>query len=391
MQRLPYAILFLALFIQCSPLLIEPSRDYTCRFPLDESLVSHPLSSDFQAVLAENSKNDIAGGVALVKDQSGFWMGASGYADLESKDVLKICHPFLIASITKMFTATCILQETEKGNLDIDTKIVEYLSEAWIKDISNTESATLKQLLNHTSGIPDFYDNTRFELTRLNRENNDFSTLDVLAYAEGLDAYFPAGTEYEYSNTNYLLLGLILEEVTGENLADIYKSHIFDPLGIKSGYYSTDEPFPSDLIKGYGEPLDGELIETEWLYVDEMGTADGGIAIHIYDLFLFVQGLFEGDLVLPETKAEMLTPISLTEDDSETILGHQRNGLGVEIYDTPKGGEGYGHTGGIDGFLSYAMYFPTSKSYVIYLQNTASYDNEDRINLINELTELMKK
>jgi len=371
--------------------MVEPLKDYTCRFPLDESLINHPLSQDFQDVLSNNRKNDISGGVALVKDQAGFWMGAAGYADLGTQEALEICHPFLIASITKMFTATCILQEYEKQNIDLDAKITEYLPEAWINDISNTEIATVKQLLNHTSGIPDFYDNTRFELARLNRENNHFSTLDVLAYAEGLDAYFPAGTEYEYSNTNYLLLGLILEEVTGENLSNIYKSRIFDPLGIKSGYYSTEEPFPSDLIKGYGEPLDGELIETEWLYVDEMGTADGGIAINIYDLFLFTEGLFEGDLLLPETKAKMLTPISLTEDDSETILGHQRNGLGVEIYDTPKGGEGYGHTGGIDGFLSYTMFFPASKTYVIYLQNTASYDNDDRITLINELTTLMEK
>ena len=390
MKQLTTLFFCVLIFSQCQKDPIDTTK-YSCRFSVDEKLINHPHSNDFMDVLVQHRKNAIAGGVALVKDKDGLWIGADGYADLASKTNIEICNPLLIASITKMFTATCVLKQTEMNAIDLESKISNYLPAQWIKNISNANIATVKQLLNHTSGIPDFYDNPRFELARINVDNNHFSTREVLAYAEKLDPYFTPGSDYEYSNTNYLLLGLILEQVTGKELSEVYKTTIFNPLGIQSGYYSVNQPFPSDLVTGYGEVNDGELIETKWLYVDEMGTADGGIAINIYDLYLFAEGLFEGDLLLDETKEKMLASITLKEDDSETILGHQRNGLGIEIYDTPFGGEGFGHTGGIDGFLSYLMYFPSSKSFVIYLQNTASHDNDDRIAIIDGLTKLMAK
>jgi D-alanyl-D-alanine carboxypeptidase len=363
---------------------------YHCKIDIELDS-EHPKSDEYQSLLEKYRRQDLVGGIALVKDKEGLWMGADGLADIENDIQIKPCQPFLIASITKMFTATAILMMVDNQKINLDQNIASYLSSKTTNRLANAKDASVRQVLNHTSGIPDFYDNSAFELRRFNVANNHFNTTQILNFAKGLKPYFEIGTDYEYSNTNYLLLGLVLEKLLDKPLGEIFQELIFDKIGLESAYYDAKNPKPEGLIKGYAEPIKSEIIATEWLYLDELGTGDGGIAINIYHLYLFAEALFEGDLLSQNAINEMLIPITLNSDDSEMILGHQKNGLGVEIYDTPEGGEGFGHTGGIDGYSSYLMYFPSNNSYVIYFQNLASYDIDSRVSIINGLTKISNK
>ena len=237
--------------------------------------------------------------------------------------------------------------------------------------------------MNHTSGIPDYY-TLQFELDRINREDNGWTQEEVLAYAFGKKATNAIGETYYYSNTNYLLLGMVIEKASGLSLQEAYEQKIFIPAGLSSAYYSTTRPIPPGTVKGYVDIYgNGQYVESEFLYRDELNTADGGIAINAYDLGLFFEKLLKGDIISEQSLAEMTAYEDLPSDWVDEDFGHFQNGLGLEHNRTPYGNSS-GHTGGIDGFLTIAQYFPEHDATFILLVNSGSYENQQRLNIYRE-------
>ncbi|MEO0469009.1 MAG: serine hydrolase domain-containing protein, partial [Bacteroidota bacterium] len=260
----------------------------------------------------------------------------------------------------------------EDGMLSVDDPIANYLDQEVSDKLTNVEGCKITHLLAHTSGIPDYY-TINFELDRFNREDNGFAQEDILAYTYGKPATNAVGETYYYSNTNFLLLAMIAEKATGKAMADLYQQYIFDPLNLESGYYGTgDSRLPKGIAKGYADIYgSGSHAESQFLYQDELGTGDGGLAINAYDLFIFLQALGEGQLLSGESEARMFDWFDLPEDWVWEDLQQIKNGYGVEYF-APKGEPAIGHTGSVDGFLSVALYFPEKDLSVILLTNNAS-------------------
>ena len=372
-------VLVLLILQSCEKADIIPETYYDCEVEHSDSIALHPKAGTYQELLDRHQKNRMVGAVLLIKDREGLWVGAAGQADIASNVSMKPCNTFLIASISKVFTAAAIYRYLDRGMLSLDDKLSVWLPSEVSDRIANSEQATLRHLLGHRSGIPDFYTN-RFELDRINRVKNGWTKEEVLEYIYDKSPEFAPDETYAYSNTNYLLLSIVLERVSGLSFEDIYQQELFNPLGLSSAYYSESEPIPAGCVRGYADAhADGQLVDSQHLYEDELGIGgDGGIAINAYDLAVFLEQLMKGQVISSSSLVEMTNWFSMPENWHWDSYGQIENGYGLEKFDTDYG-FAVGHTGSIDGFGSFGFYFPEEDmTYVLLVNNTKAFDTAKR-------------
>lgn len=357
-------------FFSCEQNEVFPSDYYDCSFDFSDSSSIHPKSAVFQEILDSNRREGLVGAVLLVKDENGLWIGAAGQADVESGVEVRPCHSFFIGSISKSFTAAAVFSYIDEGLLSLDDPINQWIPRSLTDEFANGNDARIRHLLSHTSGIPDYY-TTAFELDRFNRVDNMFSKEAVLEYIYGKSSVSGVGEEYSYSNTNYLLLAILLEEATGLSLAEIYQRRVFEPLNLSSGYYSETQRIPPGVVKGYAELYEGgNFVESEFLYLDELGIGgDGGIAMNAYHTGRFFERLSKGDLVSPAALQQMTDWFPLPDPITDGPVRFFENGFGLERYQTDYG-NALGHEGGIDGYAALALYFPERDATLVLLTNT---------------------
>jgi D-alanyl-D-alanine carboxypeptidase len=386
-----YLIIILTIaiaFSACSESLVLDEEYYECQLPFNDSSEQHPNAFDYQQILDKAQKQGIIGASVMIKDASGVWLGTAGMADVSNNIKLQSCTPMFIASISKVFTAALIYTFVEDGTLSLDNYVTDWLGESALKNLSNAGEAQIKHLLNHTSGIPDFY-TMKFDMVRLNKEFNNFSLLEILDYARGLEAYNPVGDGYRYSNTNYILLGMIIETASGKKLSDLFTERIFIPNQLQYAYYGGDNPIPQGAAKGYVDMYgDGKLVEATFLYNDEIVSPDGGIAITAYETGLFFEKLIKGEVINDTSLATMLTSFELPDGWWDPTYHTMQGANGIQKFLTPNG-IAYGHTGGIWGFSSVVQYFPDSDRTFVMIMNSASYDEEAKKTIYNECMEIM--
>lgn len=377
-------VLFIVSFfviISCKKDQINPKDNYECNFSFNDSSWLHPKANIYQNILDQNMKDGLVGAVLLVKDKNGLWIGSGGKADIASNIDMKPCNTFLIASISKVFTAAAVYKYIDKGIIKMDDPINKWLSSEINDEVGNAKEAQIKHLLSHTSGISDYYTDM-YELDRMNKVNNHFTKEEVLTYIYGKKTHFTPGETYHYSNTNYLLLAIILENASGLSFETIYEQEVFSPLVLNSAYYSESKPIPDGCVKGYSDLFTaGQLAESQNLYEDELGIGgDGGIAINAYDLANFLEQLIKGNLISSASLNEMTNWFDLPEDWHWETYGETENGYGLEKFNTDYG-YAVGHTGGIDGFNSYGFYFPEKDmTYVLFVNNTRAFNkSKDQI------------
>lgn len=290
---------------------------------------------------------------------------AVGFAD---GDTVR-AHPedqFKVASITKTMTAVVILQLAEEGALALDAPAATYLTAVpYVRihaihrynDTLYGEQITVEQLLNHRSGIADLFEDAmvRFYLSELLHKKRVWSTEKLLArfykYNLPKKAHFKPGTGYRYSDTNYFLLGLIAQQVTGKTLAELYRERIFQPLGLNATYFEYYEP---PRPNGHTTHQFLWRINVTRKLNTSYDWAGGGVVSTCGDLARFLEGLFANQLFeKPETLARMVADIPHRFPTGKTTS----YGYGINRYlynDTVF----YGH-GGFWG--SQVMYSPEKK------------------------------
>jgi len=370
---------------------VFPKSYYQCDFSFADSSNVHPKASTYQNIVDQNRKNGLVGAILLVKDKDGLWIGASGKADIASDVEMQPCNTFLIASISKVFTASAIYKYVDKGILTLEDPISKWLPNTIADKVENVHEAKIKHLLSHTSGIRDYYTD-KFELDRKNKVWNAWTQEDVITYIYDKKASFEVGQTYGYSNTNYLLLSLILERASGLSLEQVYQQEVFTPQGLASAYYSESSPIPLGCVKGYDDiNRDGRVVDSQYLYGDEIGIGgDGGIAINAYDLAVFLEKLMKGELISETSLSAMTNWFELPADWQWEMYGQTENGFGIEKFNTEYG-YAVGHTGGIDGFSTFAFYFPdTDMSYILLVNTTIASETPENEIFKSTLKEMFK-
>jgi len=294
-----------------------------------------------------------------------------GYSDLENK------KPFLdntivaLGSNTKEFTSTAVQILKNRGLLNLDDKIEMHLANKLI-DGSNV---TVRQLLCHTSGLADFFDIEDKYQPNLTSFNS------IIATTATLPKRFLAGEKYEYNNTGYLLLGKLIEKVSGQNLGDFYREHIIAPLKLYNTYYLGDTFFPTNMSKSYDE-IDNEIIpfESTHQYYSEyrISQGAGGVGGSLKDFIRWHTAILKGKLLPMSSINEMITPCTIN-DGSKT-----RYGLGIEIR-AIDGEIYYLHGGATNGFVSDALYFPNRDISLAFVSNTWKNPTKYKYLLIKEV------
>jgi CubicO group peptidase (beta-lactamase class C family) len=272
------------------------------------SIISSPVAAD------KPIKNDV---LYVAKGDGSFtWSGAAGYADPANKILMTAGTPIYIASVTKLYTATAIMVLYEKGRLSLDEPMASYLPDEMIHGIQvyqghdYSHEITVAQLLAQTSGIPDYYDEkardgkTLFDL--LLADPGRAWTVDE-AIARSRDQMTPSfkpGDKAFYSDTNYQLLGKIVEARTGKPLDEVYKELLFQPLGLKHtwlvGRSRPMEQPAAAVARVYSGEADITGIRAKSVY-----WADGGIVSTAQDGVAFLTALNQGRIIKPETLAKM--------------------------------------------------------------------------------------
>jgi D-alanyl-D-alanine carboxypeptidase len=269
---------------------------------------------------------------------------------------------FRIASITKPFVATVVLQLAQEGRLRLDDRLSRYLP-----TFPGAERITLRHLLNHTSGVPDFELADRFGETLLADRQRRWRTTEILALVTGIRPDFAPGARYSYSNTGYVLLGEVIRAVTGVTWAAEVRRRIIDPLHLRHTYVAGAEPVPGGVLPGYYDADndgDQENIETgrSWPSLETAEGPAGAIVSTAADLAVFGGALFRGRLLAPASLRQMVA-------DGPHHPRTSNYGLGVEITRPDYRTTVWGHGGALPGFRSALWYVPQRDVVIVVLAN----------------------
>lgn len=364
------------------------------------ALNTHPDSDRFQDFINEKVQQGLPGITMFIQTPDGIWSGASGVADIPNNIAMQVCNLQKAGSTTKTFTATLILKLYEQGELDLDDPISMYLSDNIVNKVANAETATIRQLLNHTSGITDYLGQLSYQVfDYYDNPTKVWTAMEELEYIFDESADFTAGTKVEYSNSNYLLLGMIAEAISGLSGEQLYNNMIYSPLNLFNTYLYQNGNQPQGLVRGYFDEFgDGSFIDITSLRRFSNSMV-GGVSTTVEDLNTFLRAAMTTDVLFTqETINEMLTisSVPFSNDDDFTFGDENKvngvNGIGLCWFqlDTDYG-IAYGHNGGFNGRRARMWYFPDSQSSIVFMYNGSgeSIKQVGRELFRNEMIELL--
>jgi D-alanyl-D-alanine carboxypeptidase len=298
------------------------------------------LDSLFQHIEA-NDKN--MGSVSVYKDGKEIYRKSIGFASIEQQVKANAETKYRIGSISKTFTAAIIMQLVDQGKLTLDTRL-----EKFFPRIPNAEKITIEHLLRHESGLFNFTASPDYLRWMVNPKTKE----ELIQLFINNSTVFQPGEKHEYSNTNYVLLSFIAEELTGKPYGDILQEMIVKPAKLAGTQYGSKINLQNNEAHSYDRAGDWELArETD----PSIPIGAGGIAATASDVSRFYSQLFEGDLV---------------SDSSLARMKALKSGVGLGLFQVPFNEKrGLAHSGAIDGFRSSAVYFPDDRLAVSYLSN----------------------
>lgn len=300
------------------------------------------------------------------------WTGVSGLADVTARKAVTPNTAFAVGSISKTFLATLILELAAEGRIGLDDAAWLYLPA-----VTLDHAITIRQLLDHTSGLYDFFFHPRIDAALRANRAAAWTPAQTLAFVG--KPYFKPGLGWHYSNTNYLLLGLIAERAGRASLADQFRARFFGPLGLSTAFYEVEERPRGPLAHGYRfvgsnrtlppiDLADGTGVAPFRSVVTAAGGA-GSVAASSIDLARWAKALYGGAVLSPNSLAAMLGDVTNTARYKPRIP----YGLGVQLV-TVGGWPALGHSGRLLGSQGLMRYFPGQGFSVAVLTNQSRAD-----------------
>jgi len=360
----PYllALVVLTLISSCENKLFELDNQ-----PSAEDFVSnpdHPMKDSLEFITGKYVTEGIPGVQVVIKNDDGWLHVTNGYAKIETGETFRSGGTTWLFSITKTYTAALVMKQIEAGEIDPDQSITSYLPENVLDKILGHESVTIRMLLNHTSGIVNVTDLPEFVVGQLNNPLDQPSIEQRLDMMKNEPLAFEPGTDFLYSNTNYLLLQLILENVSGKTYWQLLDEQIIQPLQLRHTYHGLQNQqvvtlgFPNYYFDRHAN----EQLEniTKWNNaLANASDAYGALAATPADVIRFHEALLAGQIVSINSLLEMqnwVEGVNSTEPEY---------GEGFEYWQfNPGSSPQFGHEGDGIGCSTQLFYVPDTNTFV---------------------------
>ncbi|MGW1505209.1 serine hydrolase domain-containing protein [Streptomyces mirabilis] len=335
-----------------------------------------PDDAGLQAVLHTALSQGAPGAMVRVDDNGTVHRLSEGVADRATGRAITTTDRFRVGSVTKSFSAVVLLQLVDEGKLDLDASVNTYLP-----GLLPDDRITVRQVMSHRSGLYD-YTNDMFALTVPGFEsvrNKVFSYQDLVTLSLKHGVTNAPGAAYSYSNTNFVVAGMLIEKLTGHSVATEYQDRIFTPLNLTDTFYvHPDTAIPGTHANGYLTPDEagGALVDSTEQTVSWAQSA-GAIISSTQDLDTFFSALMSGQLMSAAQLAQM--------QQWTTVNSTQGYGLGLRRRDLSCGISVYGHTGTVQGYYTYAFASKDGKRSVTALANTSN-----NVNVLNTMARTLE-
>lgn len=333
--------------------------------PASAVAAAAPASADnarLQALLDELVANGASGVVARVDDGRHSWRLAAGAARLEPRQPMRPEARFRAASITKSFVATVALQLVGEGKLRLDDTVDRWLPGL----VPGSDVITLRMLLNHTSGVFDYVQDEAFRQRAIANPTAPITPHELIAYAIAHPPTFPPGGGWSYSNTGYIIAGLMMEAATGRDVERLVTQRIIRPLRLDAttfprspdiaGYHAHGYELPASPGAGYA---DVTVVSPSFAW------AAGAVVSTAGDLRRFYAALLGGQLLRPALLSQMLTTVPV-----QPVFGY---GLGLML-ERHACGTVWGHWGGLPGYVTFAFHDRSGERGAVVMLATSPND-----------------
>jgi CubicO group peptidase (beta-lactamase class C family) len=321
---------------------------------------SSPRAVEFDKIISEQFKPNESGCVALVAENGKIiYEKAFGLADIQLNVPMRTEMVFRLGSISKQFTAISILQLMEKGKLALQDRVITHIPDY----PAIGEKITIEHLLTHTSGITNITGMKNFG----DIKRNDLSTAEVVNFFKNEPLEFEPGTKWSYSNSGYILLGYIVEKVSGLPFAQYLEEQIFKPCQMTSSFLDDDGRIIKNRASGYAKKGD-QTINAQFISMTIPHGA-GGIVSTVGDLYRWNRALLSHKMVTKSTLEKAFMRYKLS-DGKETDYGYGWFFSNIQGIPTVE------HGGGIEGFLTSSIYLPSKDLFVTVFSNSTGQSPE---------------
>jgi D-alanyl-D-alanine carboxypeptidase len=299
----------------------------------------------------------------------------SGFADVAKGSKMKTSDCLMQGSVGKTYVSAIVLQLVREGKIDLNEKVATYLGDrSWFNKLPNASTITIKMLMTHTSGIMRYEFKDAFTKDLTEHPDKVWKPEELLAYVFDEKAAFPAGAGWDYSDTNYILLGMIMEKLTGQTYYALLENRLLKPFGLSETHPSDKRILPG-LVQGYAGNENSfgnknKVIEADGKFIinPQFEWTGGGLYSTSRDLAKWAKIAYEGKAFDPS-----LLPIMLEGVPSPMLGGNTKYGLGVIIRESQTLGTFYGHSGFFPGYLAEVYYFPKQRFTIALLTNSSDF------------------
>lgn len=351
----------------------DPSSE-TIQLRIDQLLAENEVPGINLSIIFENGK------------QENF---SSGLANVEKGIPLSSDHVLFSGSIGKTYAVAILMQLVDEGKVVLKNKISSYFPEiAWLDSLPNIQDITVEMLLRHTSGLPRYVMKPEIWDSLYANPDKVWSYRDRLSVVFKDKPVHEAGKGWAYSDTNYILLGMLIERITGNYYYDEVQNRILGPSALSSTFASTRRDIPN-LPIGYSTLPDffrmpeEVVVDGVYAFNPQMEWTGGGIASTTPDLARWALSYYEGDLFSDSLKQKIVSPVG----PGIEIDANLSYGMGSFVYTTPYG-EAFGHTGFVPGFVSIFAYYPARKM-AVAMQINCDYAS-NKLALIDYLNQIIE-
>jgi D-alanyl-D-alanine carboxypeptidase len=327
-----------------------PATSETAK-PMNDALAQRLDAAVNQAMTAAG----IPGAIVGIWGPDGDYVRAFGVADKTTREPMKADFYSRIGSVTKTFTVTAVLQLADQGKLRLDDPIAEFVDGVPLGD-----KITLRQLARMQSGLFNYSASPEFQQAMFADPRHPFTPRELLNYALAQPNQFPPGEGFEYCNTNTILLGLVVQKVSGQPLNAYIEDQILAPLGMSHTSFPTTNAFPEPHAQGYTvQTADGkETTATDW--DPSWGWAAGAMISTLDDMRIWAPALATGKLLTPQMQEQRLQTVGQPGMPPQ-------DGYGLGIFNL---GGWIGHNGSLPGYQTVTVYLPQKQTTLVIMINT---------------------